>query len=207
MMILPPRQAAKRKQIVDTARQLFLTRGYAGTSMDLITSEAGISKMTLYRYYPTKEALFSGLLHEVIDELTEEKQPELTNLPAPANREQLYDILLKMAHVISEKLSDPLYLSILRIIFSEAARFPELRDLYLQSTPRSIGLLADLLQRSKQNGLVRLADEDIGISILMFIGPFVSNVFNGVLGSTTTMPSHALEQLCRIYVDAITFTP
>lgn len=208
MPIQTSRQAAKRKQILEAARKLFFTRGYAGTSMDLVTAEAGVSKQTLYRYYATKESLFSDLLNEVILELTEEKQPSLTSLPVPESREQLYGILLMMSQVIAQKLSNPLYVSILRIVFSESARFPEISESFRQTIPRSVGILADLLRSSSRSGLVKLADEDVEMSINMFIGPFISHsVFSGLGGGESSpqpLPLPALEQICRLYVNAIT---
>lgn len=208
MANLSPREAAKRNQMLTAARSLFLTRGYAGTSMDLVTSEAGISKQTLYRYYATKEALFSDLLSQVIREHTEEKQPSLACLPLPENREQLYDILLMMARVISVKLSDPLYLSILRIVFAESVRFPELGKLLLESFPKSTGILTDLLKKCKETGLVKLKVGDAEMSMSMFVGPLIGHaVFGGLLSGTSApepMPEEELRRLCRIYAESIT---
>lgn len=208
MINLSPREAAKRKQILTAARSLFLTRGYAGTSMDLVTMEAGISKQTLYRYYPTKEALFSDLLSQVIRELTEEKQPSPASLPLPENREQLYDILMAMARVIAAKLSNPQYLSILRIVFAESVRFPELGELLLESFPKSTGILTDLLKKCKETGLVKLKDGDEEMSMRMFIGPMIGHAFFvGLLGGASApepMPEEDLQQLCRMYVESVT---
>ena len=206
--ILSRREGAKRKQILLAARELFLTRGYAGTSMDLVTSTAGISKQTLYRYYAAKETLFSDLLREVIRELTEEKEPALASLPVPENREQLYGILLTMAEIIAQKLVDPMYLSLLRIILSEAVRFPELSGLFRETIPKSTGVLIDLLQRSRLSGLVKLEVEDMEMSMQMFIGPLIAHaVFNGLMDgghAPEPMPRHELERLCRIYADSLT---
>lgn len=208
MTNLSPREAAKRKQILTAARSLFLTRGYAGTSMDLVTSEAGISKQTLYRYYSTKEALFSDLLCQVIHELTEEKHPSLASMPLPENREQLYDTILMMARVIAVKLSDPLYLSILRIVFAESVRFPELGELLLESFPKSTEVLTNLLKKCRETGLVKLEDGDEEMSMRMFIGPLIGQAFlDGLICGASTpepMPEKELKRLCRIYVESIT---
>lgn len=45
---LSPRAQAKRRQITDAARALFLSQGFARTSMDAVTAEAGVSNQTLY---------------------------------------------------------------------------------------------------------------------------------------------------------------
>ena len=56
------RAAAKRAQITKAAREVFLERGYAGASMDAVTALAGVSKQTLYSYFPSKGELFADFL-------------------------------------------------------------------------------------------------------------------------------------------------
>ena len=56
------RAAAKRAQITKAAREVFLERGYAATSMDAVTALAGVSKQTLYSYFPSKGELFADFL-------------------------------------------------------------------------------------------------------------------------------------------------
>ena len=49
----------------DIALRLFLQDGFNGVSMDQLVAEAGGSKATLYRYFPSKEALFEAIIDEV----------------------------------------------------------------------------------------------------------------------------------------------
>jgi TetR/AcrR family transcriptional repressor of mexJK operon len=56
------RGRAKRDQILTGARRVFLRDGFAGASTDAIAAEAGVSKRTLYAYYPSKEDLFVDVL-------------------------------------------------------------------------------------------------------------------------------------------------
>ena len=55
-------------QILGAARELFSERGFAGTSMEAIREKAGVSKPTVYNYYPAKEELFVDVLRRHIDE-------------------------------------------------------------------------------------------------------------------------------------------
>lgn len=55
----------KRKRIVNSAKVLFLGRGYAATSMDKVAEKAGITKQTVYRYFPSKADLFKATLEAV----------------------------------------------------------------------------------------------------------------------------------------------
>ena len=43
-----PKDLAKRRAILDAAKILFLSKGYANTSMDAVATEAGVSKLTVY---------------------------------------------------------------------------------------------------------------------------------------------------------------
>lgn len=60
-------QNAEHKQatIVQAALDLFLEQGYAATSMDAVAGQAGVTKQTVYRYYPSKEDLFSAVMAKI----------------------------------------------------------------------------------------------------------------------------------------------
>src|SRR6218665_138052 len=53
---------AKRAQILDGAKRCFLSLGFEASSMNEITTEAGVSKGTLYVYFADKEDLFKALI-------------------------------------------------------------------------------------------------------------------------------------------------
>ncbi len=53
--------SAKRRQILEGARQVFLARGFEGASMGEIARAAGVSKGTLYVYFESKDDLFKAL--------------------------------------------------------------------------------------------------------------------------------------------------
>jgi AcrR family transcriptional regulator len=60
----PPRStdealwASRREEILDAAARLFAKHGYADTDTQLLADELGVGKGTLYRYFPSKQALF-----------------------------------------------------------------------------------------------------------------------------------------------------
>ena len=60
-------QNATQKQatIVQAALDLFLEQGYAATSMDAVASRASVTKQTVYRYYPSKEELFTAVMEKI----------------------------------------------------------------------------------------------------------------------------------------------
>src|SRR5262249_6912705 len=59
-----PVDNAKRRQIIEGARQVFLAQGFDGASMGQIAREAGVSKGTLYVYFDSKEDLFQVVAYD-----------------------------------------------------------------------------------------------------------------------------------------------
>ena len=55
---------AKRQQILEGARRIFLQDGFDGASIGDIVRAAGVSKGTVYAYFPSKEKLFEALMVE-----------------------------------------------------------------------------------------------------------------------------------------------
>lgn len=74
------RRDERRTRIVDAAMRLFARDGYEGTAMAAIAAEAGVSRRTLFRYYPAKSALatahWDGIIEEFIRLLEERPRDE-----------------------------------------------------------------------------------------------------------------------------------
>ena len=60
-----PRSERSRNAILEAAAELLLARGLGAVSMDAVAERAGVSKATIYRWWPTKEALaLDAVFHE-----------------------------------------------------------------------------------------------------------------------------------------------
>ena len=60
-------QAAKRQRILDAALKLFAHEPYQAVTMDRVAAAAGVAKGTLYLYFPSKDALYLGVLNDGLD--------------------------------------------------------------------------------------------------------------------------------------------
>lgn len=58
------RPRGARERLLDTAYDLFSTRGVRGVGVDEVIAKAGVAKATLYRYFPSKEELVLAFLQE-----------------------------------------------------------------------------------------------------------------------------------------------
>ncbi|MAE08980.1 MAG: TetR family transcriptional regulator [Bacteroidetes bacterium] len=59
---------SKKKQIMDSALELFANKGFASTSINMIAIHAGISKGLIYNYFESKEELITTIIHNGFDE-------------------------------------------------------------------------------------------------------------------------------------------
>ena len=58
------KRSATRNRILQTAGQLFYRDGYHAVGVDTIVAKSGLTKMTLYRYFPSKDVLIAAYLEE-----------------------------------------------------------------------------------------------------------------------------------------------
>src|SRR5437016_4831172 len=68
----PELEARRKAQILDTAAKVFAGIGFAATDVQVIADRIGVGKGTVYRYFPTKEALFLAAVERGLQELTAE---------------------------------------------------------------------------------------------------------------------------------------
>ncbi|MFJ5296334.1 TetR/AcrR family transcriptional regulator [Pseudomonas sp. NPDC088368] len=109
----------KRESIVQAAIAEFRDNGFEVTSMDRIAARAEVSKRTVYNHFPSKEELFSEMLHRLWARAT--AQPEAIYRPGVALRDQLRDLLdAKM-----KTLADSNFLDLARVAISATIHSPE----------------------------------------------------------------------------------
>lgn len=123
------RMAEKRVEILLAARPILLRDGLGGTTLDRVASEGGISKMTLYRHFPNKEALFVGL----VTHMCEETREVLENAPLADPRKPAPARLADELRTFTTALIEPDWLALFRLIVAEGWRFPDLSRVFNQS--------------------------------------------------------------------------
>lgn len=131
------------EELLAIAREVFLERGYAGTSMDEVAKRARVSKASLYREHASKSALYAAVVRQWAAAGRDAMRPALERLRGSADlRQGLIELAETMRAGI---LSDPV-LAMRRLVTAEAATNPEVSATYLaESWDRNIGDLADAL--------------------------------------------------------------
>ncbi|RJT30914.1 TetR/AcrR family transcriptional regulator [Mesorhizobium waimense] len=116
-------KALRPAQILDAAFEEFIEQGYTAARVEDIAARVGVTKGTVYVYFPTKEILFSAMARHIAvpfeDVLADAK--DLTGSYAERLRSL---ILLFYEHVMGDRRTREL----LRFAISEGVRFPQLID-------------------------------------------------------------------------------
>ncbi|EEW26945.1 TetR/AcrR family transcriptional regulator [Rhodobacter ferrooxidans] len=150
------RKGRKFDQVLDGAREVFLRDGFDGASVDDIARAAGVSKATLYSYFPDKRLLFMAVAKaecrrqadEAVQLIDQTAPPEVV-LTAAARR--------MVGFFMSE-----FGLGVYRICVAESDRFPELGHEFYHSGPLLVRQrLGDYLRFAVSRGVLAIDDIDL----------------------------------------------
>ncbi|TWB80345.1 TetR family transcriptional regulator [Nitrospirillum amazonense] len=114
--------ARKRAAIVAAAEQAFVRDGYAGSGMESIAREAGVSIMTLYRHARTKDDLFAAVMESACHPADMEESVRIEDVL----KKSLADILLFVGVMFQERIRGAKTTNLLRVVMTEIRRFPHL---------------------------------------------------------------------------------
>ena len=109
-------------ELVEVALSEFLRHGYGGTSMATIVKAAGVSKTTLYSRFASKEDLFIAMMKKMVEG---DLSARIRAVESPSR--PLTDMLREFAYKSLEIGLDTEHYGVVRLIYGESHRFPELR--------------------------------------------------------------------------------
>ena len=127
----PEKTALTRQQILTAARAELLEYGFASATMARVAHRAGLAKGTAYRYFPSKEALFLGLMQDLV---TDPLRAARENPPHEHETMAAYcrRVLLPLMEVFEQSGRAAIAQSVL----TESRSFPELTVAYARDVFR-----------------------------------------------------------------------
>ena len=144
------RRERKRRQILDIAREIFLRDGYAGASMSEISTCVGGSKGTLYAYFASKSDLFRAVLEDFLTRHEAEISGTIVAGGPPG------EVLRAFSQRFLEVLLRPENVALMRLVYAEAGRSPEVGQAFYDSGPANAELhLAGYLRGAIEGGYLR----------------------------------------------------
>lgn len=150
------RKGRKFDQVLDGARTVFLRDGFEGASVDDIAREAGVSKATLYSYFPDKRLLFMEVAKTECRRQAD-AAVELIDPALPPER-----VLRAAAERIIAFMTSEFGTRVYRICVAESDRFPALGHEFYHSGPLLVReRLVDYLRQAAGRGELAIEDFDL----------------------------------------------
>ncbi len=158
------KSATVRLKILDAARELFLQNGYASTSVERISDQAGVSKATVYSHFEGKEDLF----REMVKAFT---QGILDLFPEPRPVEDIRTELVDLAQRIYSRMLTAQKASWDRMIIATTERFPRLAAFYFETGPAQVlAQMASFLEQNRGQLKIEQADFSAELFLGMILG-------------------------------------
>lgn len=149
-----PKDMEKRAAILVAAKALFIRNAFAGTSMDAIAADAGVSKLTVYSHFGDKDNLFREVIRARIQDLLPD---ETYSFDADAD---ISEILLRVALTHARLDCDPETVGTFRAILSDCRqgnpRYGRL--IWEEGAGRTHALMERLLRQAVDAGLLQIDD-------------------------------------------------
>ena len=153
------RKEARPGELLDAALELFVERGFAATRVDDVALAAGVSKGTLFLYFPTKEALFQAVVRHNISGRFAEWDAEFAAFDGSTA-----DMVRHCMQSWWERIGATRASGITKLLMGEARNFPELTAFYQHEVVRpGQALIRRVLERGVARGEFRIADLDYAV--------------------------------------------
>ncbi|MCZ4259305.1 TetR/AcrR family transcriptional regulator [Limimaricola sp. G21655-S1] len=150
------RKGRKYDQVLEGAREVFLGEGFEGASVDDIARAAGVSKATLYSYFPDKRLLFLEVTRNECRRHADNALSEVKGSGPP-------DKVLRMTarRMIAFYTSD-FGLRVFRVFVAESARFPDIGRAFYRSGPEmGRALLVEYFREAVERGELVIEDFEL----------------------------------------------
>jgi AcrR family transcriptional regulator len=179
-----PPDTAKRRQIMDGARGIFLEQGFDAASMGEIARRAGVSKGTLYVYFQSKEELFQAIFQE-----ESQAQSERMYALNPADHD-VEAVMTRLGTAFAKFLCQPGRIPSTRTIIAIAARMPDLGRRFYDAGPAAgIARLSAYLDAQVATGVLDVRDTEVAAA--QFLDSCHSTMFKPMMMADAPPPDDA----------------
>jgi AcrR family transcriptional regulator len=144
-----------RDKILDAALKLFSQKGFLGATTREIAREAEVAEVTLFRHFPSKEALFEEVIrrHSFLPAL----KGILPGLEGAGYKEALLEIARRFLERLDERKD------LIRIMLAERHHYPsQVKGIFRGFLGEMIRMLADYFRQLQARGILRDFDPDVG---------------------------------------------
>lgn len=198
----PTQEQARARQVelLDTALDLFLERGYEQTTIELIATRVHMAKRTVYARYTDKAALFLAAVRRAI-----EAQAVPREVLESLDNGDLAETLEAVARLRIDQAMTPNGRRLHRILALENVRFPEIFTLSTTlNTGPVVAFVAEVLDRAAAAGQITTTDTDLAARAFMsmVVGTQVRSIEAGRAPSAAQLDQR-VQFMVRLLLDGL----
>ena len=142
---------AKKGLILDAAIDTFLHQGYQASRIDAIGDQAGVSYATLYKHFPSKEALFEA----AVDHLFHRLYDQWKEWPVP---EEVQAGLVSIGSNYCKLVANPVFIKTVRMLIGEVHNFPAMGQRFMDARELFSNLTDSWLRKKVDGGELLIPD-------------------------------------------------
>jgi AcrR family transcriptional regulator len=157
------RPEARPQEILDAALAVFAEKGFSATRMRDIAQRAGITVVTVYRYYKNKQEIFKSLVEESVGVRILYLTQMANDYEGPSA-----DLMRLIIRAIGAFLVSSDRAVLPKIILAETGNFPELARFYRREvTDRGLAMFEAIIRRGIMRGEFREIDPAHGAKLMV----------------------------------------
>lgn len=191
------RKQARPGEILEAALTVFAEKGFAAARMEDIAARAGVTKGTIYLYFPSKEEVFKSLARETISVALAGGAVQVREFKGSSR-----ELLVTLLSAISAFLQDKDRSMLPKIIISESGNFPELARFWRSEVvDKALAMVMGVIAQGVARGEFRpLPPEHVA---RLCVAP----IMLGVIWRTTFSPLEAVpydtQKLFETHIDVL----
>lgn len=157
------RKQARPQELLDAALDLFVRKGFAATRIEEVAAGAGVSKGTIYLYYPSKDELLKAVIRHYLSSEISAGAAQLDS-HAGSMTEMLVSVLPQWWLRLFESPASGVF----KLVVTEVRNFPDIAAMYTQEVIEPAqGLIRRILERGMASGEFRSVDLDSAVHSLL----------------------------------------
>ncbi len=192
---MPSKRRISRQQIIDTARRLFRTQGYNGTTLNQVAAELGVTRAALYHWLPSKQSVLCEIHEAVMDDL----QASFERIVAQDGSELARIEQALHNHVVTVATN----LDAITVFFQDEASLPpELARRIAAKKRHYDQVLEQLVSHAQKNGTIR-SDLDAKIVVNSLMG-MCNWLYQWYKPEGPASPDEVARHVVAIAIDGLT---
>lgn len=195
-----PRDPARLQGVLNAAASHFMQYGFDRTSLEAVARDAGVSRVTIYKYYATKDRLFESVVQARVAAYLGR------DLFAGCLTSEPREALRRIGQQFGGLMRDEGVLRLHRTLISEAERHPELCRMFFEQGPSALVRgVAAFLESCNRAGSLRVSNPSVAADqfLALFLGSGHIGTMLGLQRPSAQTDSDRLEANLELFLASL----